>query len=574
MADKRYRLNVDFDNSVLPFLYGGAGTWTFKVPSAPNFMGGRYVVFLPCVMVLTEVGKIPQISGFSRVEGSVPASGEFRTIEASNFEEYLLKDAIEFHSSAAGSTLTITNLWTMGSTVAPDIGDRYTDEKEGVDLFTGRGTGTNSHVTTGILYCSEGYCVVNGVEVVIDAVKTLTPTVELTTGYWYLVYLDSTGNFHFEITSNNTANIFPEAQVNTLAPVRSTKLGRYQVGNPDRRLIGCARASSGTLFHDKVYNLPEPTFGTGCLGNVELTGSGLGADATPLRGLDEAGEYHFDNLTINGLTYCGNTNGASCKPTVIRVRGTLTIGTDGQLNGTTRGKNGGAGGAGGTGTSTPGGAGGAGGKSGRPIFIYANRIINNRTSGDWLVCKGGSGNNGIGGAMCGGGGGFLSAGALLVVTNSSEVIGVNPVVYPDIAGGKGGNGWLYTIGLIPGGTEGCIGGVGGTPRSDVSTAFQPGGGSGGFGGGSGATSADGSGGTPGAGGSGTLIFGGGGGGGAGFHSTGTTKRHGGAGAPCAGGGGASSGTTAQNGQPGQPANLDFPIGYVTIIPSYSSRRGI
>jgi hypothetical protein len=447
MADKRYRLNVDFDNSILPFLYGGAGTWTFKVPSAPNFMGGRYVVFLPGAMVLSEVDKIPQISGFTRVEGAVPSAGEFRTIEVDNFEEYLLKDAIEFHSSAAGSTLTITNLWTMGSTVAPDIGDRYTDEKEGVDLFTGRETGTNSHVTTGILYCSEGYCVVNGVEVVIDAVKTLTPTVELTTGYWYLVYLDSTGNFHFEITSNNTADIFPEAQVNTLAPVRSTKLGRYQSGNPDRRLIGCARASSGTLFHDKVFNLPEPTFGTGCLGDVTLDGTGLGATATPLYGIREnvattpvyRGEYHFDNLTINGTCYCGDSNGLSLDPVIIRVRGTLTIGASGQLNGDSRGANGGAGGTNGGNTGQP--TGGAGGKSGRPTHIYANRIINLRSSDYAISSRPQDGSRGSAGTLLyGGGGGGGSLSEVKVITNSvlSSTL-VNPLTISD-----GGEGYSYS----------------------------------------------------------------------------------------------------------------------------------
>jgi len=487
MADKRYRLNVDFDNSILPFLYGGAGTWTFKVPDTPNFMGGRYVVFLPGAMVLTEVDKIPQISGFTRVEGSVPSAGEFRTIEVDNFEEYLLKDAIEFHSSAAGSTLTITNLWTMGSTVAPDIGDRYTDEKEGVDLFVGRGTGTNSHVTTGILYCSEGYCVVNGVEVVIDAVKTLTPTVELTTGYWYLVYLDSTGNFHFEITSNNTADIFPEAQVNTLAPVRSTTLGRYQSGNPDRRLIGCARASSGTLFHDKVFNLPEPTFGTGCLGDVELTGSGLGATATPLHEISVGGEYHFDNLTVNGVSYCGSNAGTSLDPVIIRVRGTLTIGASGQLNGNSRGANGGAGGV--TNLLC---AGGAGAKSGRPVHIFANRIVNNRASGHWLTVQAGNGVNGqVNGSGSGGGGGSSSSGVILVTNSSRDsfISGVNLQIEgaPGLSGavsslGKGG--WLEGS---DGSTIGARGGRFGTAGVGIHTTsamLTAGGGSAGAGGGS------------------------------------------------------------------------------------------
>ena len=556
MADKRYRLNLDFDNTILPFLYGGAGEWTFKVPSAPNFAGGRYVVYLPCAMVLTEVDKIPQISGFTRIEEAVPSVGEFRTIKAEDYATLLLKDAIEFNSADAGTTLTITNLWTVGSTVSPDVGDSYTDDKEGFNIYTGRGTGTNSHVTDGILYCGPGYCVVNGVEVVNDEVKTLTPPVELTTGYWYLIYVDSTGNYHFEITSNNTANIFPEAQVNTLAPVRNTGLARYQVGNPDRRLIGCARASSGTLFHDKVFNLPEPTFGTGCLGDVTLDGTGLGATATPLRGLDEAGEYHFDNLTINGTCFCGNINGASCKPTVIRVRGTLTIGASGQLNGTTRGENGGAGGAGATATNILSGSGGSGGKSGRPIHIFANRIIVLRSAGFWITTRAGAGSNGGNGSgsansATGGGGGGGSSSGLILVTNSE---------YSHLSS------TLIDFRMC------SIGGLRGLPQSVSSTAF------GGYGG-----SVDEEGITPylpsGNGTSGlpsTAVSRGNGGGRHGGQDTtaglGGVGFNGGGGGGTFGAGGGGGGATTNGGNGSVPTH--FPLNYITIIPSYSSRRGI
>ena len=113
----RYRLNVDFDNTIIPFLYEGTGEYTFTVPTSPNFMGSRYVVFLPAVLVLNDISMIPAISGYTRIEGGIPLTGEFRTIAAADYETLLLKDAIEFPAASAGATLTITNFYTIGSTV-------------------------------------------------------------------------------------------------------------------------------------------------------------------------------------------------------------------------------------------------------------------------------------------------------------------------------------------------------------------------------------------------------------------------------------------------------------------------
>lgn len=120
--ETRYRLNVDFDNTIVPFLYEDTGEYSFTVPETPNFMGSRYVVFLPAVLVLNDISMIPAISGYTRIEGGIPLTGEFRTIAAEDYESLLLKDAIEFPSAAAGADLTLTNFWTIGSTVNP-VGD-------------------------------------------------------------------------------------------------------------------------------------------------------------------------------------------------------------------------------------------------------------------------------------------------------------------------------------------------------------------------------------------------------------------------------------------------------------------
>jgi hypothetical protein len=113
----RCDLNVDFDNSITEFLYDGTGSYSFTVPASPNFGGTRYLVYLPAVVYLKNAAKLPLISGYTRVEGRLPAAGEFRTIAASNWDALLLKDAIEFPAAAAGASLTMTNYYTVGSTL-------------------------------------------------------------------------------------------------------------------------------------------------------------------------------------------------------------------------------------------------------------------------------------------------------------------------------------------------------------------------------------------------------------------------------------------------------------------------
>jgi hypothetical protein len=115
----RYRLNVDFDNSIEEFLYNGTGSYTFTVPASPNFDSTRYLVYLPAVLYLKDASKLPAITSYTRVEGRVPSTAEFRTIAAAQWDTLLLKDAIEFPAASAGATLTMTNYYTVGSTIDP-----------------------------------------------------------------------------------------------------------------------------------------------------------------------------------------------------------------------------------------------------------------------------------------------------------------------------------------------------------------------------------------------------------------------------------------------------------------------
>lgn len=146
----RYRLNVDFDNSIEEFLYNGTGSYTFTVPATPNFDSTRYVVYLPAVLYLKDASKLPAITSYTRVEGRVPSTAEFRTIAAAQWDSLLLKDAIEFPAASAGATLTMTNYYTVGSTVDPadfmDLTNAQT--KNGIVTFGSIPVGPASNPTT------------------------------------------------------------------------------------------------------------------------------------------------------------------------------------------------------------------------------------------------------------------------------------------------------------------------------------------------------------------------------------------------------------------------------------------
>jgi hypothetical protein len=602
MSDIRYRLNVDFDNSVVPFEYNGTGQWSFTVPSTPNFMGSRYVVFLPCVMILNDPTKIPAIATYTRIESGVPGAGEFRTIPVADYSTFILKDGIEFPAGAAGTSLTITNLWTIGSTVDPAIGASYSDDRRGVSIYTKKCPGTIIDLNLGVLYKGAGFINVAGNDINISADAIITVGSTLTASKWHIVYCSNDGTFSFEETTDGTYTTFPKAQLDTKAPVNSTKLARYKSGDSTQRAIALAYSlpaqsayNSGTtyargqmsvegsnvyvsmaagnlnhtpssnptwwalmgvdgrLFYPLVHNLPEEIFGTGALGDATLDGTLLGATATPFYANDVAPEYEFNDLTINGTCYCGTNDGASLKPVVIRVKGTLTIGASGQLNGDSRGANGGSGGSAGGGG---GGSGGAGAKSGRPIFIYANKIVNNKSSGYWVTTQAGSASTGTGGAYGGGGGGAGSSSSLKIITNSQlkNFSGYNTNLlspasgnggaglsggggggnYIGGPGGSGGNGnshgsggasggrgfiGMYNAGVGYGGTGGGVlgGGGGGGHNNDLSSGAS--GGTGYCGGGGGGYSG-------GVGGNGSSSKAGGGGGGAGGSGSG-----GGGGAP-------------------------------------------
>lgn len=498
-----YRLNVDFDNSVVPFLYEDTGSYTFTVPMSPNFMGSRYVVFLPAVMILNDVSKIPAISGYTRVEGVPPSSGEWRTIASANYEILLLKDAIEFHSSAAGATLTITNFWTIGSVVDPAqmVAESARDEnRKGLGFYTRKSTGIDMDLSYGELRHGKGFIKVIDTPVYKTSEGTYTPPAQLTAGRWHVVYINESGVVSVEEMSSATDyTAFPLSALDTSAPVNAEGNARYKSGDSTKRAVAVAYSlptqstyavgttyargnvvrfldgavyknyvsrvdsnigntpnssptkwlkmgTEGYLFSPKIYNLPEETFGTGALGDVTLDGTGAGATGTPLYGLRENvtgtiqyyPEYEFNNLTITGTVYCGKSDGLSLDPVVIRVKGTLTIGASGQLNGNSRGANGGAGGTANAGTSQA--IGGAGGKSGRPIHIFANKIINRKTSGSWITTSAGNGSAGVlssDSTRVSGGGGASSSG-LIIITNSSVnefLSGVNKNIHSNPGAG-------------------------------------------------------------------------------------------------------------------------------------------
>jgi len=147
----RYRLNVDFDNSIEEFLYNGTGEYTFTVPATPNFDSTRYLVYLPAVLYLKDASKLPAITSYTRVEGRVPSTAEFRTIAAAQWDTLLLKDAIEFPAASAGATLTMTGYYTVGSTIDPaDIMDLTNAQtKNGVVTFADGASGIKDLGTAG-----------------------------------------------------------------------------------------------------------------------------------------------------------------------------------------------------------------------------------------------------------------------------------------------------------------------------------------------------------------------------------------------------------------------------------------
>jgi hypothetical protein len=398
------------------------------------------------------------------------------------------------------------------------------EERKGFQVFTSKQSGDMCSFNKGILSVSEGVLGVGQNVLKIETTPEIVPiSSDLTAGNWYVIYCDTTGNLTVELLSGATSyTTFPLTQLDTACPLESKKLARYKSGDSSKRAIAIAYSlpavsewNSGTtysvtqmcsyngsvwvslkgsntnqvpgvattywaemgtpnrLFAPKIYNFPDETFGTGELGDVSLDGTGLGATATPFYGIEEETastpkyypEYQFNNLTLSGVCYCGKSNGNALAPVIIRVKGTLTIESGGQLNGDARGANGGAGGSGGTATSTcsAGGAGGAGAKSGRPIFIYANRIINKKTSGYWITCRAGNPSNGLNGsaqptgtyyAGGGGGGGSQSTSSLIIITNSELNKDAICVMLFSLTASNGGDSGIL-------GHLSCLGGGGG-----------------------------------------------------------------------------------------------------------------
>jgi len=242
---RRYRLNVDFDNSIIPFLYDDTGEYTFTVPSSPNFMGTRYVVFLPCVIDLSDAGHYPIISGYTRIETGIPSTNEFRTVPVADYDTSLLKDGLEFPADSAGAVLTVTNLYTLGSTVDPNGSNSYSDDKKGCGIYTRKLTGVNTDINLGTLHQGEGFIKVNGSELILDDETDIVPSSALTASLWHIVYISNAGLISFEETTDSDYSTFPIAQLDSKAPVNSAKTARYKSGDQNLRAIAL------------VYTLPE-----------------------------------------------------------------------------------------------------------------------------------------------------------------------------------------------------------------------------------------------------------------------------------------------------------------------------
>lgn len=422
------------------------------------------------------------------------------------------------------------------------------EQRLNMGVYTEKSTGVNSDINLGRLTIAPGI-----IEVGSSILSRTTPLVveilnDLTPSRWYIIYINNAGIISLEMTSASSYTTYPQTELDTEAPVNATRSARYKSGDPSMRALAlaftcpapnawvggtpyvrgqmityavdgnnyiCIQAHTPAqtpgsaptywqlmgdkdrVFMPKVFNFPESTFGTGALGDVDLVfgGTGLGDSATPFYGLrenvtgtvEEYPEYEFNNLTIGRTVYCGKSDGLSLDPVVIRVKGTLTIGAAGQLNGDSRGANGGAGG---VGTGSAKGTGGAGAKSGRPIHVYANKIIDLRVSGYWLTTQAGDGNNSntVVGISLPGGGGASSSG-IKIVSNSdfSKFYNFNNVIQgkagrgaSSVAGISSGNGGLYigNANISVGGGELGGGGVGGSTNSGGGSFGAGGGGSG------------------------------------------------------------------------------------------------
>lgn len=101
-------IDVDFDNSIETTAVTGE---SIIVPSVANFKGGtRYVVRLKYVPYLGDPANLPTIAGLTRVEGSSPASGEFRIVEQALNLTHVSPNILEFNSAQAGNSYTVNYL--------------------------------------------------------------------------------------------------------------------------------------------------------------------------------------------------------------------------------------------------------------------------------------------------------------------------------------------------------------------------------------------------------------------------------------------------------------------------------
>lgn len=115
-------LRVDFNDSIVETK---EYNFAFTVPSVPNFPEeepSRYVVYLPETPLLTDINKMPAISGLTRIIDRLPFAGEFRTVDSIS---RLIPHRLEFNQAQANAALTC-HFYGIGSPI--NAGDILTEE--------------------------------------------------------------------------------------------------------------------------------------------------------------------------------------------------------------------------------------------------------------------------------------------------------------------------------------------------------------------------------------------------------------------------------------------------------------
>ena len=522
---------------------------------------------------------------------------------------------------------------TPGGTFVFDWSDRTssgvdTGLKNGLNVYSGRIAGSISSLSLpdGKIYNSIGYMDIGNIAIIEKTSNVQITNTGMSQGYWYLVYLNISGNFEFELTSNTTYGVIPIAEIDALAPMNQYRTARYKAFDPSKRLVAAVYSmpaqtawnsgttyskgqlcssgghiyvskqdtnlnnvvtdtswwydmgADGEVFAPMVFNFPEPIFGTGSLGDITLANGNIieaGWDYTngTLRGL----EYHFNKVELeaSAVVHIGRSAAAAIavqSPVILKIRDYIKFNTSSQLNGNGKGITGGAGGAG----NTNRGAGGAGANSGFPLHLIAREIVDLTSSSSIIIDNApGLGGNGGVGTDSGGGGGGASTSGLYILTKKILNIRSKIKLFPNLEI----NHIDYAGGAFPGfvdnaGIGGYLSGSHGFKSSNSDTLVinysrgAIGGGNGGYAASSVAGGGGGAGGvTGGAGGAGAYTGHGGAGGGLGdvgaASITAVAAGGGGGGLGCGGSSGASAGNVGNAGS--YPAVPHITVGGYCIL---------